>query len=634
MGGTVMLEPVCPSASGPLPPGSLESAEPGAAEAVSFEVLLALALDRGAPTEMPSEDRSADTVGPATLAGAALAGMLAPLVASGGPPGPASETATGPSAPTAVAPAPAPTGATASAGPVPAPLADGLPVAPGPAALIGDQGPQDDVAFIVADPAGQPDHGERSQTGESRFLTLRSGPAPLIATVEPPAAVFTSSGPSGWVEGGDQPPGPEAAAGRSAPTEAINLSAVPTNPSARGTPEETVGPAGPRPTAGGAPPAAGTAGEPAAPRPVSGAPAALGEAPAAPGGTPTSTPTASPQRASAPAEDRPVASMPAGQSVTAGAPARPPAASPLESAEPRFPQSVPPEAGGRLSGAPDGPGTFGPVAGPPSADAPVLEGASARAAATVALEARPVAPPDGAEGHPGPGLADRPGLATGGTPTVSASPAGSPVLTGPASAERASAGQTRPAGQPPAGPAAADRQGPVGAPPAPEGVRLVPPPADAQSGEPPVATGGHAERPSTASLWPTVGPQLVGPVLAALRGGGRRQEIALHLQPEWLGRLAVRIVHEGENLTITLYPDQPQVRQALEAHLPDLRQALSESGLAMARLSVAVGGGAQGGSGSPYEPPPLRLIVERPAPEEQRPTGGPATGQHQVDYRV
>ncbi|AUX73503.1 flagellar hook-length control protein FliK [Erwinia pyrifoliae] len=85
------------------------------------------------------------------------------------------------------------------------------------------------------------------------------------------------------------------------------------------------------------------------------------------------------------------------------------------------------------------------------------------------------------------------------------------------------------------------------------------------------------------------------------RDGVQNAEIRLH--PEELGSLQISVRMQQDQAQLHIISEHPQVRQALEAALPQLRSALAESGLQLGQASVSADGSsstdanAQRGSG-------------------------------------
>lgn len=185
----------------------------------------------------------------------------------------------------------------------------------------------------------------------------------------------------------------------------------------------------------------------------------------------------------------------------------------------------------------------------------------------------------------------------------------------------------------------------------PAGSEARPNPAGAASGPEAVAPAGQAPGPAGPEVaQPVVGERMpaepqgtaaavVGQARRALeRMAARGQEsLRLRLEPEHLGVVDLRITRREDGLQVVLTADRPETGALLTRHLPALRQALAESGVHLAGLSVgeqgtSPGPGAGGGQGwsRPAAPvlnqaesrPQAQASVERRVPEGM------------VDYRI
>lgn len=68
-------------------------------------------------------------------------------------------------------------------------------------------------------------------------------------------------------------------------------------------------------------------------------------------------------------------------------------------------------------------------------------------------------------------------------------------------------------------------------------------------------------------------------------------EMRLQLKPEFLGRVDLKVTMEGGVLSARIMVDNPQVKAAIEANLPQLRQDLAQQGIALQGMTVGLGGG-------------------------------------------
>jgi flagellar hook-length control protein FliK len=80
--------------------------------------------------------------------------------------------------------------------------------------------------------------------------------------------------------------------------------------------------------------------------------------------------------------------------------------------------------------------------------------------------------------------------------------------------------------------------------------------------------------------------------------GGGQQTAELSLNPPDLGPLQVVISVSNDQASANFFSAQPDVREALEAALPRLRQMMSESGVQLSGFSVNSQAPNQGGQSS------------------------------------
>ncbi|WP_168403443.1 flagellar hook-length control protein FliK [Erwinia amylovora] len=78
------------------------------------------------------------------------------------------------------------------------------------------------------------------------------------------------------------------------------------------------------------------------------------------------------------------------------------------------------------------------------------------------------------------------------------------------------------------------------------------------------------------------------------RDGVQNAEIRLH--PEELGSLQITVRMQQDQAQLHIISEHPQVRQALEAALPQLRSALAESGVQLGQASVSADGSSSAGA--------------------------------------
>ena len=84
---------------------------------------------------------------------------------------------------------------------------------------------------------------------------------------------------------------------------------------------------------------------------------------------------------------------------------------------------------------------------------------------------------------------------------------------------------------------------------------------------------------------------------AHVRFGRGETEMTLRLQPPHLGRLRMRLVWSGNELTAQMDAESQSVKQLIETNLPALYQSLSEQGIRVDHVAVSVG---QNFAGSPF----------------------------------
>lgn len=76
-----------------------------------------------------------------------------------------------------------------------------------------------------------------------------------------------------------------------------------------------------------------------------------------------------------------------------------------------------------------------------------------------------------------------------------------------------------------------------------------------------------------------------------LMAGENRQEMEIHLKPESLGKLSLKIVHERDEILAKITAENEQVKGILESNMQLLRDALEKNGFSVQSLSVSVGNG-------------------------------------------
>lgn len=76
-----------------------------------------------------------------------------------------------------------------------------------------------------------------------------------------------------------------------------------------------------------------------------------------------------------------------------------------------------------------------------------------------------------------------------------------------------------------------------------------------------------------------------------LMTGENKQEMEMHLKPESLGKLSLKIIHERGEILARITAENEQVKGILESNMQMLKDALEKSGLSVQSLSVSVGNG-------------------------------------------
>lgn len=94
---------------------------------------------------------------------------------------------------------------------------------------------------------------------------------------------------------------------------------------------------------------------------------------------------------------------------------------------------------------------------------------------------------------------------------------------------------------------------------------------------------------SEAPLKQTVTNQVMMKV--KLMAGENKQEMEMHLKPESLGKLSLRIIHERGEILAKITAENEQVKGIIESNMQLLKDALEKSGFSVLSLSVSVGNG-------------------------------------------
>jgi flagellar hook-length control protein FliK len=108
----------------------------------------------------------------------------------------------------------------------------------------------------------------------------------------------------------------------------------------------------------------------------------------------------------------------------------------------------------------------------------------------------------------------------------------------------------------------------------------------------PVAAGSAPSVPV-----PIVDPQaVIEQIVSGLvsRKSGGTSELRLHLQPEHLGDVSLKLTVSGNSISANMIAQNPHVRDVLLANQQQLVRSLSEVGLSLGNFSVDVSGGNAG----------------------------------------
>jgi len=92
-------------------------------------------------------------------------------------------------------------------------------------------------------------------------------------------------------------------------------------------------------------------------------------------------------------------------------------------------------------------------------------------------------------------------------------------------------------------------------------------------------------------------PEVIASALTAARLArtGSQRELELQLQPENLGSLKLRASLEGGRMILHLLVESSEAARALQAAVPEMRQAVAGQGLRLDQVQVQVGGDGQAG---------------------------------------
>ena len=103
-----------------------------------------------------------------------------------------------------------------------------------------------------------------------------------------------------------------------------------------------------------------------------------------------------------------------------------------------------------------------------------------------------------------------------------------------------------------------------------------------------------APKPAPQAQLPEAARQVIRAVVErAEQGGG---EARLHLRPENLGEVTIRVQTDGDHVRVEIRADRPEAAQLLREHSVELSNMLGNQGLNLGNLSVGLGGQQAGGS--------------------------------------
>ncbi len=129
------------------------------------------------------------------------------------------------------------------------------------------------------------------------------------------------------------------------------------------------------------------------------------------------------------------------------------------------------------------------------------------------------------------------------------------------------------------------------------------------------APGSPVERVHTGDLV----RQVEGALQRAAHAG--RKSVRLRLEPDYLGRVELRVARQGDAMQVTLRAEQASTGALLQRHLGELRQSLSGLGFNMTSVTVEGHGAAMAQHGGWGESRPTpRSAPARRRPKEHAPT--------------
>lgn len=147
-------------------------------------------------------------------------------------------------------------------------------------------------------------------------------------------------------------------------------------------------------------------------------------------------------------------------------------------------------------------------------------------------------------------------------------------------------------------------------------------------------TGPVTSQAGTPNLSPKVGSSAWGEALGekiVWMASGRQQSASLTLNPPNLGPLQVVLNVSSDQATANFYAAQPEVRQAIEAALPRLREMMGDAGIQLGQASVSADTPGQDPASGKQDrsAPPGGALAEADAPTAATPA--PRMGRGLVD---
>jgi flagellar hook-length control protein FliK len=110
-------------------------------------------------------------------------------------------------------------------------------------------------------------------------------------------------------------------------------------------------------------------------------------------------------------------------------------------------------------------------------------------------------------------------------------------------------------------------------------------------------------------------------------------ELKLQLKPESLGGMTLRVRLDDEKVTAQIHVTQSDVKIALEATMPQLRDALASRGIEVARIDIFAAGDAPARESRGQQETRQRLSARRRGGDgtEERYKGGRSMGYNTIE---